>query len=173
MVPVRWLVGIVSATAVTGAAVTGVAMTRNASTPPARIKSLHADVTKAVDLKSKFLPVPAESEVSVGNVIRTDANGFAAIEYPDGSIARVDANSLFTVRKLTVDGGKRIIEAHLDVGRTFHRVAKVSGTENRYEVTTPNAVAVVRGTEFIAEYDPVTHISTIKGDKGQVDVTAL
>jgi FecR protein. len=61
---------------------------------------------------------------------------------------------------LRASAGHRAYRFGLKVGKTWHRVSKLSGTQNRYEVETSNAVAAVRGTTFMVEC-PVLDTCTI------------
>jgi hypothetical protein len=106
-----------------------------------------------------------------GDVIRTGPDGRAEIEYFDGSITRLDFNTTFTIVALTDDaeGGSTVIEAEQASGGTFSRVVELTGSQSRFETSTPTAVASVRGTDyFVLIYDDNTQIVGVI--EGLVDV---
>lgn len=89
--------------------------------------------------------------------VRTGADGRAALNYFDGSITRLDHDTTFSLRELSGragSGGSRVIRARQPSGRTFNRVAKLTGSKSRVDVETPNATASVRGTEYVVEVLP-------------------
>ena len=85
-----------------------------------------------------------------GDVIRTGPDGRAEIEYFDGSITRLDFNTTFTIVALTEESeaGSTVIEADQASGGTFSRVVELTGSQSRFETSTPTAVASVRGTDY-------------------------
>jgi hypothetical protein len=106
-----------------------------------------------------------------GDVIRTGADGRAEIEYFDGSITRLDFNTTFTIVALTEESeaGSTVIEAHQPSGGTFSRVVELTGSQSRFETSTPTAVASVRGTDyFVLINDDATQIVGVI--EGLVDV---
>jgi FecR-like protein len=130
------------------------------SAPPGSAASGQARLTvrnTAVDVKrasdSAFAPGKTGASFDVGDSFRTDATGFAQLDYPDGSLTRLDVSTTFTLTKLASGAGRRSISGKLDVGRTWNRVAKVT-TSGGFEVATSNAVAAVAGTTFIVSCSP-------------------
>lgn len=106
-----------------------------------------------------------------GDVVRTGPDGRAEIEYFDGSITRLDFNTTFTIVALTDDaaGGSTIIEADQASGGSFSRVVELTGSQSRFETSTPTAVASVRGTDyFVLINDDDTQIVGVI--EGLVDV---
>jgi len=85
-----------------------------------------------------------------GDVIRTGPDGRAEIEYFDGSITRLDFNTTFTIVALTEESeaGSTVIEADQASGGTFSRVVELTGSQSRFQTSTPTAVASVRGTDY-------------------------
>src|SRR5918996_538967 len=95
-----------------------------------------------------------------GDVIRTGPDGRAEIEYFDGSIIEADQAS----------------------GGTFSRVVELSGSDSRFETSTPTAVASVRGTDYFVLFNPaqtqiigvIEGVVQVGGSVGDdVDLTAL
>jgi hypothetical protein len=95
--------------------------------------------------------VAAPTTVKVGAHVETDPTGRAELNYPDGSVSRLDHSTNVVVLALaTADNGNRI---KLDSGRIWQRIIKLSGTDQR-SVVTPVGVASVRGTAFVASCTP-------------------
>lgn len=101
--------------------------------------------------------------VDEGDFLETDRTGMAQVDYFDGSLVRVGPGSEYRFETLEEGDGQAVVGG-LDIGRTFHRVSELSGSQ-RYEVRTANAVASVRGTEFlvICEIRNVCEIGVISG----------
>jgi hypothetical protein len=104
-----------------------------------------------------------------GDVVRTDPIGFAAIDYIDGSLARLGPSSTLTVVALADQAGPVDTRVDLDAGRLWSRVEDVTESEGRYEVGTPVGVAAVRGTVFDVSCLPDR--CTFSVFEGAVDVT--
>lgn len=85
-----------------------------------------------------------------GSAISTDATGEAELQFPSGSIARLDANSTLTIQSHFFDeaSGTSQVSLFLTIGRVWSRVAKLATPASDWEVKTSNVVAAVRGTAF-------------------------
>lgn len=95
-----------------------------------------------------FKPVTNAVATNEGAKIETDASGMGEIAFFDGSLTRVGPNTDYELSTLD-DESRTAIVGDLDLGRTYHRVRELTGSEDRFEVRTPNSVAAVRGTRFI------------------------
>ena len=82
-----------------------------------------------------------------GSILVTDAFGFAEVTYFDESITRLDALTTLELIELSEASGESLIRLAMDSGRTWHRVEPLSDN-SVYEVATPVATVVVRGTTF-------------------------
>lgn len=87
-------------------------------------------------------------EVQVGHGVRTDATGFAQLDWADGSLTRLDAATTVRVTRLADDADRVEVALDLDLGRTWNRVRDL-GEDGRFEVATAVATAAVRGTAFV------------------------
>ena len=116
----------------------------------ASVEAIQPTVSVRTGAAGEFHPVGEDESLKQGAAVRTGATGMAEIAYFDGSLTRLGPGTTYDIEQLERSGRDRRIVGSLDVGQTFHRVAKVSGTDSRYEVKTSSAVAVVRGTEFAA-----------------------
>jgi len=84
-----------------------------------------------------------------GEKVSTAADTWAAINFPDGSISRMDSNSQITITKLTqASAGGWNVQLGQAVGKTWNRVAQLVGSSS-FTVAGPNQTnAEVRGTDF-------------------------
>lgn len=82
----------------------------------------------------------------VGDWVRTDPSGFAQVDWFDGALARVDADSLYALREFDAAPGRAVVVTELDTGRIWNRL-RAEEVET-YEVVTDVGTAAVRGTAF-------------------------
>lgn len=80
------------------------------------------------------------------DVVRTDPSGFAEVAWFDGALARVDADSTYTLLELDSTPGVAVVVTELSVGRIWNRLR--DGAVATYEVRTDVGTAAVRGTAF-------------------------
>jgi len=88
--------------------------------------------------------------LAVGDKVSTNPQGFAEVNYFDGSITRVAQAAEFTVTALSDEEGDRRVESRLDAGTSWNRVKKLSQSGG-YELDTPVATATATGTAFVAD----------------------
>ncbi|MBI3179388.1 MAG: FecR domain-containing protein [Deltaproteobacteria bacterium] len=101
----------------------------------------------------------ADVALAPGTRVRTGNDGEAAVKFDDGSQLKVIANSSLELSGVKRQKAKKNVVL-LFFGRVWNKVTRATGSEATYEVTTPNAVCGVRGTEF----------ETAVGDDGSVRV---
>jgi len=111
-----------------------------------------------------------------GDTVRTDPDGQAQIDYFEGSQTNLDSDTTLVIGALLNEAGTRSVSLDHTKGRLWNRVEKLTSSEDRYEVRTPNAVASVRGTTFVSDgqfdapnwffidFDGVTVIETKLGE---------
>ncbi len=113
-------------------------------------------IQSAVDLrlldKVEFSPLDGAEDVAIGDVVRTDATGYAEIAYFDGSRTRLDVDTEFEIVELVDDPGESAVRTRMGLGRTWHRVESLG--EGEYSVETSVGVATVVGTAFSIECEP-------------------
>jgi hypothetical protein len=91
-------------------------------------------------------PGKVGATVPGGSRIRTGADGQAEVVFPDGSKMQVRPST-----QVALSGAKRTEQKSsvvLFFGRVWSKVSRSVSGDTSYEVSTPNAVAGVRGTEF-------------------------
>lgn len=90
-------------------------------------------------------------KIKPGDTIQTDGTGFAEITFPDGTITRLDNNSVFTLDKLSTKTGERQVEGTVSAGQTWNRVQKLSENESFQQGNGNGATAAVLGTAFVTK----------------------
>ncbi|MFA6451020.1 MAG: FecR family protein [bacterium] len=111
------------------------------------------------------------STLQVGDSIKTGPNSKARIVLEDGASILIGPLSLFTISNVTVndENGERKTSFALDSGKARSNVNKMKTTDSTFEVTTPTAVAAVRGTDFLVEIDSETQDSDVTVFDGEVE----
>ena len=105
--------------------------------------------------------------------IKTGANGRANIVFADGSVARVDQKTEFTLKEGSYNPeNKRLVNRiFLSVGRVWSKIVQLATPDSAWEVETSHAVATVRGTTFGISTDG--KISKVLGSEHTVSVTPI
>jgi hypothetical protein len=95
-------------------------------------------------------PLGIGSIVQEGSQITTDKNGFITLALPDGSRVSIPSNSQVLMAKLRMSRYTKSprTEIKLIQGRVESKVTPLVKNKGRYEVTSPLAIAGVRGTHF-------------------------
>lgn len=96
---------------------------------------------------SDFHHAARGEQTEEGSRIRTGADGQATLRFSDGSQVKVSERSAMLVTHVS-NGEKERSAIVLFCGRLWSKIAKHQG-ETAFDVATPNAVAGVRGTEFV------------------------
>jgi hypothetical protein len=111
--------------------------------------------------------------VFAGDRLRTGAPDRAKIVFADDSVLDVGPDTDVTLDTQVFEPTAHRFRSLLHLGKGKVR-AWVSDyyrePRARYEVETPTAIAGVRGTEFIAVYNPASEVTDIVGIEDQVEV---
>ncbi|MEL6544769.1 MAG: FecR family protein, partial [Myxococcota bacterium] len=105
--------------------------------------------------------------VREGDQIRTRRDGSLRIVFSDRSLLNLGPSSSAVIQRYRV--GKRDesrdVGIKLWAGKAWARVTGWFGSDNNFEVRTPNAVAGVRGTEFSVDVSPTgeTSVTVFEG----------
>jgi hypothetical protein len=132
-----------------------------------RVLSPAVDIARGA---AAFAPAADGDVIGEGDRARTDANGAGIINFFDGSSLTLDPSTEIGVVAIDERSNGVIASFTQAIGRTWSSVHKQTGTP-RYEIKTPAATAVVRGTgfEIIVRADGFT---TVRVSEGTVAVTA-
>ncbi|MDP2932464.1 MAG: FecR domain-containing protein, partial [Chloroflexota bacterium] len=106
-----------------------------------------------------------------GTRIKTSADSYAVLTFFEGSTIKLEPNTDLEIRRLEYSSQpSTTIILKQWVGRTWSRVVQLVDPGSRYEIETPSATAVVRGTLFATEVDNagLTRVATTEGVVGVV-----
>jgi hypothetical protein len=135
-----------------------------------------AEGTAEVQHDGRWSPARIGSPVQVGDAVRTGHDGRARIVFQDDTVLNVGNSSFLVVDRQIFDpdkGGSRSLMKLLR-GRVRALVSEYyQRPGSAYEVETDTAVAGVRGTEFIVEYDPEESVTEVVGVSGTVQVNSV
>ncbi|HEX6547630.1 MAG TPA: FecR domain-containing protein, partial [Candidatus Dormibacteraeota bacterium] len=109
-----------------------------------------------------------------GDDITTGPSTKAAINFPDGSVTRMDSNTEIKITTLNLSGSNQHVGLTQIIGTSWNRVAQLVGGST-YNVTTPNhSTAQVRGTDFEIIIEQVNGQQVVRFDtfNGALDVIA-
>ena len=119
---------------------------------------------------SAFAPAIDGDLLATGDVVRANQEGRAVLTFFDGSTLSVEPGSQVKVVSLarTSGDGLQVTIEQLS-GRTWAAVQRLRTSDSRFELKTPTATAVVRGTAFetvieVVNGQPVTTIKTTEGE---------
>ncbi|MBI2655621.1 FecR domain-containing protein, partial [Candidatus Woesearchaeota archaeon] len=104
------------------------------------------------------------TKIYLNDDVRTGKDSKAAIKLADETIFTLGHDSQFTV-------GDSKTESKLDFGRLKAKIKCLINTVDCYPVRFTNAVASVRGTEYVATADQYSNKTTILVNEGTVSVT--
>jgi len=123
----------------------------------ARIASMRGQVMVTKSGESAAVSAAASTVLAEKDVVVTGPDGEVTVLFPDGSSILVEPNSRFEVRLLGFSRGEvRDRSFVVQVGSAIARFSTRFGKGSRGVVSTPTAVAAVRGTAFRVVYDPGT-----------------
>ena len=113
-------------------------------------------------------PATVGSKLAVGDQIRALEKSEVEMQLTDGSVIKVVAQTRLQIRQLDVDPTTRVrtSSVHLAVGLIRAVVAQaaarlVSARQGGFSVSTPTAVAAVRGSDGIVSYGPRRQATTV------------
>ncbi|MFC2021035.1 FecR domain-containing protein, partial [Chloroflexota bacterium] len=110
--------------------------------------------------------------LSVGAGIKTGPDSHALVTFFEGSTTKLEPNTYLEIRQLEEgDEQSSTIILKQWLGRTWNRVVKMTDSGSRYEIETPSATAIVRGTLFTTDVKE-TGFTTISTTEGLVSVAA-
>ncbi len=113
--------------------------------------------------------------VSMGDAVRTDAEGRVRLVFSDGSVVVVSPRSEVVIDKAVYNPAEGDASSVFDLlkGKIRAVVSDYYETTGTFEVQTPNSISGVRGTDFVVVHDPTLGLSEVVGVSGRVEVTGL
>jgi len=116
----------------------------------------------------------SKQTITIGDTIITEADSSALIQFADGSTLLLLKNSQVIFNTLSSYGSTGMVDTRLRLqqGRIETSVRPLRNPSSRYEITTPAAVAAVRGTQFRIAYQQNQQSMASEVTKGAVSVAA-
>ena len=115
-----------------------------------------------------------------GDEIRAAQGSVAELAMTDGSVVKVIAGSRLQIRQLESDPSTRARTSwfHLVVGRVRFVVVRaavilVQARQGRFAISTPTAVAAIRGSDGLISYSPATRTTNVLSFRGVFSVVDL
>lgn len=115
-------------------------------------------------------------KVFEGDTIITGADSRAKIVMSDRNVINVNPDTKIQIAKYENDAatGKKNVEMNLIQGKVRNNVEQTyDGEKSKFLIKTPTAVAGVRGTQFLAGFNPGTQMTSIVTFKGAVTVASV
>ena len=125
--------------------------------------------------KDGALPVAKGMALGEGDVLVTGPNGFATLSLPDKSQVSLPSASRIRLARLRQVPMSDSIDRRftLEQGRSEARVTPMANPASRFLITTPVAVAAVRGTQFKVSYTPDELKAATAVTEGKVSVSRV
>ncbi len=119
--------------------------------------------------ETRFRKVTFNMPVKTGDKIETKKQSRCELTYNDGSIVRIDEQSIYTVENATISDDKKEVESKLSIGKLWANLKKLIRGKDSWRLKSPAAVVAVRGTVYRmnAGADSSTQVLVYEG---QVDV---
>ena len=83
-----------------------------------------------------------------GDKVKTEKQARCEIKYTDGSIVRIDEQSIYTIEKAELKQNKKEVESSLSLGRLWANIKKLASSSDNWLLRGPSAVVAVRGTVY-------------------------
>lgn len=139
----------------------------------ARISTVYGPVDILDKGKIPSLPARVGARLHNGDMVRTKSGGYAEVLYDDGVLLKIAQRSRVDIGGQLSSGKGAVAIGRLARGKVEAIVDPAAvaggngaaGKSGRFEIHTPNAVAGVRGTDFIVTYQrQVTGILVRRGN---------
>lgn len=134
--------------------------------PVTKISIVHGNVLIMKAGTDTWIEAKPGMSVEPGDTIKAGDGARAEITFFEGSIIELEAGTTLSVAELNRTAtGSTNIRLKQELGKTLSRVEKLTDPASRYEIETPAAVAIVRGTIMGVTVfeDGVTWVDNLKG----------
>ena len=113
------------------------------------------------------------TKVFSGDTVITENDSRAKIVMSDRNVLQLSPNSRFEITKYKTGAteDQREVQVALMQGKVRVQVEQKYGEKNKFELRTPTAVAGVRGTQYVAQFEPQSQTTTIVVLTGKVAVS--
>lgn len=122
---------------------------------------------KTISKDNLETPAKVGTKVFAGDTVITDTDSRAKIVMSDRNVINISPNTKMKIEEYISDTKNKNVKISLLEGKIRNNVEqKYDNDKNKFEVKTPNAVAGVRGTQFITSYydsNKTTEVITLNG----------
>jgi hypothetical protein len=119
--------------------------------------------------ETRFRKATFNMPVMNGDKVETKKESRCEITYTDGSVVRIDEQSIYTIEKATIDDEKKEVESSLSIGKLWANLKKLIRGKDSWRLRSPAAVVAVRGTVYRMNAGADSSTQVLVYD-GQVDV---
>lgn len=133
-------------------------------------------IVRIISPKAGTSDAKVGAKVFEGDSITTGADSRAKIVMSDRNVININPDSKIEISKYRNDGegGNKNVELKLLQGKVRNNVEQTyDGDKSKFIIKTPTAVAGVRGTQFLAGFDPSTQMTSIVTFKGSVSLATV
>jgi len=144
------------------------------SAAPANIVSITGEAYYISAQSGQKTNLTNKQTLKIGDQITTGNSGSVLIQFADSSTLLVLRNSVVTFNTLSIFGQTGMVDTQLRLqkGRVETSVKPLRNSGSRFEITTPAAVAAVRGTRFRIAYEKNAKLMASEVVEGSVNVLA-
>lgn len=129
---------------------------------------------KTISKDNLETPAKVGAKVFAGDTVITDADSRAKIVMSDRNVINISPDTRVKIEEYVSEAQNKNVKISLLEGKIRNNVEqKYDNEKNKFEVKTPNAVAGVRGTQFITSYYESNKTTEIITLNGQVDFRSL
>lgn len=135
-------------------AIIGMSIARNSTTAQGARSATLTNIKGTVMVKKagtgQWVAATDRMALNQGDELKTQGGSSAIIKMDDGSMMKIGPLAITKMSQLGRSGRDNKTNIGVDIGKTWNRVNRLSG-DAKFDVTTPTAVAGVRGTYFSSE----------------------
>lgn len=123
--------------------------------------------------KTNWQDAKLNMAIKKGDRIKTYLNARIELEMPDGSIIKINENTIFDVKeiKFADDKSEDEMSFTLWAGNIWAKFTKIVSTRQKREIESPSAVVAIRGTTLEIDVDQ-DQTTRVRVSEGQVAVTS-
>jgi len=116
--------------------------------------------------ETRFRKATFNMPVVNGDKVETKKQSRCEITYNDGSIVRIDEQSIYTIEKAIIAEDKKEVESSLSIGKLWANLKKLIRGKDSWKLKSPAAVVAVRGTVYRmnAGADSATQVLVYDGE---------
>jgi len=120
--------------------------------------------------QTRYKKVTFNMPVYNGDKVETKRQARCEIKFNDGSLVRIDEQSIYTIQKADFDKKKKEVQSKLTLGKLWANVKKLVGSSSSWKLKSPAAIVAVRGTIYRMNQNPDSSAQVLVYD-GEIAVS--